>query len=192
MAALMGALVLGLYVKAGGQSGGTGAAATAKVAVVNLEQVIQDSDAATRNRQQNTALSEQLRSEQQRRQQEIVSLQNQIDPLQPGSEAWMNKRDEIQEKTLELEVWTRLQEQNNQREQARQFAEIYQAVTDASAQVAESMGYDIVLQSGDLPDLMRLNAQQLQTVVQTRKVVYAGDAADLTAQVLQRVNAQGR
>ena len=188
----MAGLVLGLYVNAGGQSGGATQAVQARVAVVNLEKVIQESDASAQNRKDNVALSEQLRSEQQRRQQEIVSLQNQIDPLQPGSEAWMNKRDEIQQKTLELEVWTRLQEQNNQREQARQFAEIYQAVTEASSAVAESMGYDIVLQSGDLPDLMRLNVQQLQTVVQTRKVVYSSGAADLTEQVLQRVNAENR
>ncbi len=119
-----------------------------------------------------------------------MSLQNAIDPLQPGSEPWRNKRDEIQQKTLELEVWTRMQEQNNQLEQARQFAVIYQAVTEATSAVAQAQGYDIVLQSGELPDLMRLNIQQLQTVVQTRKVVYSSDAADLTPQVLQRVDAQ--
>ena len=186
----MGALVLGLYVNAGGQAGSSGSAITTKVAVVDLEQVIKDSDATAQNQKNNAALSERLRSEQQQRQQEIVSLQNQIDPLQPGSEPWRNKRDQIQQKTLELEVWTRMQEQNNQLEQARQFAVIYQAATEAAGEVAQAAGYDVVLQTGDLPDLMRLNVADLKSVVQTRKVVYASDAADLTPQVLQRVNAQ--
>jgi Skp family chaperone for outer membrane proteins len=188
--AVVGALVLGLYVNAGGQSGGSTAAVATKVATVELQKIINECDKQAANRAANQAKQQQLQAEQQRRQQEVVALQNEIDPLQPGSEAWMNKREQIQEKTLQLEVWARMQEQNQQLEQARQFATIYQAATDAAAAVAEAQGYDIVLQTGELPDLMRLNIEGLRTVVQTRKVIYASDTADLTAAVLQRVNAE--
>ena len=183
-------LVAGLYVTAGGQSGGSTAAVTSKVAVVDLQQVINQCDKQSSNQQANQVKAERLKAEQQRRQQEVMSLQNQIDPLEPGSDAWLNKREQIQQKSMELEVWARMQEQNQQLEQARQFATIYQAATDATSAVAEAQGYDVVLQTGDLPDLMRLNIEGLKTVVQTRKVVYSSGVADLTSSVLQRVNAE--
>jgi Skp family chaperone for outer membrane proteins len=154
--------------------------------------VINNSDQQAAYTQTNQAKAEELRSEQQRRQQEIVTMQNAIDPLQPGSDAWRNKRNEIQQKSMELEVWARMQEQNNQLEQARQFATIYQTANEAAAAVAESAGYDVVLTTGELPDLMRLNIEGLRTVVQSRKVVYAADRVDITAAVLQRVNAEAK
>lgn len=186
--ALIGALTLGLYVTAGGQAGGQ--AAPTKVAVVNLQEIINDCAQQAKYRADNQARAESLRAEQQKRQQEIAGLTTALDPLQPGSDAWMKKREQLQEKTLEMRVWVEMQEQNSQLEQARQFATIYRAATDASAGVAEAMGYEVVLQTGELPDLMRLNVQQLQTVVQTRKVVYAGKNVDITQAVLQRVNAE--
>ncbi|MEM9884158.1 MAG: OmpH family outer membrane protein [Planctomycetota bacterium] len=187
--ALVGALTLGLYVTAGGQAGGgSGGAEPTRVAVVNMQQVINQSAQQTAFMADNQRRADTLKTEQQRRQQEIATITNAIDPLQPGSDAWNQKRDELQTKTLELEVWARMQEQNGQLEQARQFATLYRGVNEASAAVAEAMGYDVVLQGGELPDLMRLNVQQLQTVVQTRKVIHYGDAVDITPAVLQRVN----
>lgn len=187
---LVGALVLGLYVTAGGQAGGS--AQSTKVAVVNLQDVINNADRQALNRTNNQQRAEDLQAEQKSRQEAIVSLQNQIDPLEPGSSAWRAKRDEIQQKTLELRVWAEMQEQNNQLEQARQFATLYRNASDAASTVAEELGYDVVLQAGELPDLMRLNIQQLQTVVQTRKVIYSSAQVDITEAVLQRVNAENQ
>lgn len=186
--ALTGALVLGLYVTAGGQAGGE--AAPTKVAVVNLQEIINNADQQAANRSKNQKLGEDLQAEQKTRQDAIVKLQNEIDPLEPGTDAWRAKRDQIQQRTLELRVWAEMQGQNNQLEQARQFAILYNNVTDAAGAVAQDTGYDVVLQAGELPDLMRLNVEQLQTVVQTRKVIYSSDQVDITAAVLARVNAE--
>lgn len=185
---LIGALTLGLYVTAGGQAGGQ--APPTKVAVVNLQEVINQCSQQAAFRADNQAKAQALQAEQQKRQQDIAAITTAIDPLQPGSDAWNKKREELQQKTLEMQVWVQMQEQNNQLEQARQFAEVYVAANEAAASIAESAGYDVVLQGGDLPDLMRLNIQQLQTVVQTRKVLYSNDNVDITNAVLQRVNAQ--
>lgn len=185
--ALAGALTLGLYVTAGGQAGGQ--AAPTKVAVVNLQEVINQCNQQAAFRAENQTKAQSLQAEQQQRQQEIERITTAIDPLEPGSDAWENKRQELRQKTLELQVWVQMQEQDNQLAQARQFVEIYVAATDAAAAIAEQAGYDVVLQGGDLPDLMRLNLQQLQTVVQTRKVIYSADGVDITNAVLQRVNA---
>jgi len=185
--AMVGVLTLGLYVTAGGQAGGQ--ATPTKVAVVNLQEVINQCAQQAAFRADNQAKSEALQAEQQQRQQEIAAITTAIDPLQPRSDAWNKKREELQQKTLEMQVWVQMQEQNNQLEQARQFAAVYTAANEAAASIAQSAGYDIVLQGAALPDLMRLNVQQLQTVVQTRKVLYSSDAVDITNAVLQSVNA---
>lgn len=188
MVALIGALTLGLYVTAGGQAGGQ--ATPTSVAVVNLQEVINQCSQQAAFRADNQAKAQSLQAEQQNRQQQIAAITTALDPLQPRSDAWNKKREELQQKTLEMQVWVQMQEQNNQLEQARQFAEIYVAANEAAASIAQSAGYDIVLQGGDLPDLLRLNIQQLQTVVQTRKVLYSSDQVDITNAVLQRVNAE--
>lgn len=186
--ALVGALTLGLYVTAGGQAGGQ--AEATKVCVVNLQQVINECDQQAAFRAENTAATAALQEEGKRRQDELNALQNALDPLEPSGDAWRNKREELQVKTLEARVWQEYQQQKVQLDQARRFAVLYQAVTDASGEVAKSMGYDVVLQTGELPDLMQLNAQQLQSVVASRKVIYSSDAADITAEVLARANAE--
>lgn len=186
--ALVAALTLGLYVTAGGQAGGT--AAPTKVAVVNLQDVINQCAQQAAFLAEGKAKGEAFKTEGDQRRAAITKLQTEIDPLQPGSDAWNKKREELQQKTIELQVWVQMQEQNNQLENARQFAEIYIAANQAAAAVAKGAGYDVVLQGGELPDLMKLNIQQLQTVVQTRKVLYSGDAVDITNAVLQRMNAE--
>ena len=179
-------LAMGLFVTARAQNG---AAQPTKVAVVSLQEVIAQCNQQQKFRTENQARGADLQAEQEQRQNKIQGLRTQIDPLQTGTDAWRAKRDEIQQATMELEVWAKMQEQNTQLEQARQFAEIYQSANDAAGEVAQSMGFDIVLQAGDLPDLMSLNVQQLQSIVQSRKVLYAGDNVDITQAVLQRVNA---
>ncbi|MBB6429814.1 OmpH family outer membrane protein [Algisphaera agarilytica] len=185
--ALVAALTLGLYVTAGGQAGG--AATPTKVAVVNLQDVINQCAQQAAFLAEGKAKAESLKAEQQQRQQQIATISTTLDTLQVGGDAWNKKREELQQKTLEMQVWVQMQEQNGQLDQARQFAEIYIAANEASAAIAQAAGYDVVLQGGELPDLMRLNIQQLQTVVQTRKVIYSGDAVDITNAVLQRMNA---
>ncbi|MEM9418735.1 MAG: OmpH family outer membrane protein [Planctomycetota bacterium] len=185
--ALAAALTLGLYVTAGGQAGG--AAAPTKVAVVNLQEVINQCAQQAAFVAEGKAKADALKAEQAARQKDIATISTTLDTLTVGGDAWNKKREELQQKTLEMQVWVQMQEQNGQLDQARQFAEIYVAANEASASIAQAAGYDVVLQGGELPDLMKLNIQQLQTVVQTRKVLYSGDAVDITNAVLQRMNA---
>jgi len=94
----------------------------------------------------------------------------------------------VQQKRLELEVWGKMAQQENQLTRARQLAELYTAINTAAAAVAAEQGYDLVVMSEPLPDLLTLNVQRLETIMQTRKVIYTGPNADITNAVLQRVN----
>lgn len=176
------------FVTARAQQGGS--AEATRVAVVNMQEVITQSKQQQTFQSANAAKGQQLVAEEKTRRDEIAKLATELDPLVAGSAAWLNKRDQIQQKQIALEVWVRVAEQNSQLDLARQYAQAYQAATDAAEAIAKAQGYDVVLQSSGLPDLMTLNIQQLQGVVQGRKVIYGADEVDITQAVLGRMNAE--
>ena len=184
--ALAACLTFGLYAVARGQNGA--AAGAAAVAVVDIERVIRDSQQQAALLADNTVKTNELKAEQQQRRDEIARLRAELDTLAQGSEAWDTKAASLQQKTLELEVWSKMTQQQNERTGARQLAEVYTAVNEAVTAVAGEQGYDVVLQHGALPDLTRIGTDRLRTILQTRKVLYAGPQADITDAVLQRAN----
>jgi len=185
--ALSAALSLSLYAVARGQGGAVQAPATA-VAAVDFNRVLQECEQQATLLAENSKKSLELNSENNARTEELQRLQVEMDPLQPGSEAWQAKAKVVQQKRLELEVWGKMAQQDNQLTRARQLAELYTAINDAAAAVAAEQGYDLVVMSEALPDLMSVNVQRLEAIMQTRKVIYTGPNADITNAVLQRVN----
>ena len=185
--ALSAALTLGLYAAARGQAGGAQAPATA-VAAVDFNRVLQECDQQAVMLADNSNKSLELNRENTARAEELQRLQAEIDPLQPGSDAWQAKAKVIQQKRLELEVWGKMAQQDNQLTRARQLAELYTAINKATTAVAKEQGYDLVVMSEALPDLLSVNVQRLEAIMQTRKTIYTGPNADITNDVLQRVN----
>ena len=179
-------LSLGFYAVARGQGGS--AATPAAVAVVDLERVIRDSQQQSDLLAQNALTTNELKAEQQSRNDELQRLRAELDTLAQGSAAWDDKAAAMQQKRLELEVWGKMTQQQNERTGARQLAEVYTAIDEAVTAVAGEQGYDLVLQHRALPDLTRASPDALRTVLQTRKVLYAGPQVDITDAVLQRAN----
>ncbi len=182
--ALLAAAALTLVGSASAQT-----SAATRVAVIDLQQVIEQCAQQKTFQQQNAAKGEELKTENERRRGELQSMLTQLEPLNPGSEPWLAKRDEIQEKQMSLQVWAQVAEQQANLERARQFATLYLAANDATAKVAQAQGIDLVLLGGDLPNLLRLTPEALESVAQSRKVIYAADTLDITQAVLARTDA---
>ncbi|MEE9404475.1 MAG: OmpH family outer membrane protein [Algisphaera sp.] len=184
---LVAALSLGFYSVAGGQASGNAAASA--VATINLQKILGSCDQQVALLAENTSKTTALLAEKKSRTDEVQRLQAQMDPLQPGSADWEKTLASLQQKTLELEVWGKMAEQNNQRSRFQQIAMLYQSINQGAASVAQEMGYDVVLQSIDLPaDLTRIAPQQFDAILKTRKVIYTSPQVDITDAVLQRVN----
>ena len=184
---LAAALSLGLYAVARGQGSAVSAPATA-VAAVDFNRVLQECEQQAVMLADNSNKSLELNAENTARTEELQRLQAELDPLQPGSDAWQSKIKVLQQKRLELEVWGKMAQQDNQRTRAIQLAELYTAINEAASAVATEQGYDLVVMSETLPNLLSVNVQRLETIMQTRKVIYASPDADITNAVLQRVN----
>ena len=164
-----------------------------RVATVDLQRVLNESDRFARMQEDQQARQQKLADEQQQKQGEVKASQNQLDALGPDTPAWEAKRREVLEMAAGVRAWEEISKQIESSEQARDFLSLYEAANAAVEAVAKERGVDVVLATADLPEmstLVRADRNQISAILQNRKVLYAGDRADLTQAVLLRLNAQ--
>lgn len=162
------------------------------VSVVDLNAVINGSRQYAAM-QANQADREARRQEEgQTRQTELEKLKGDLDLLAPGSAAHESKQRELLEKAAGAQAWNNVSQQLENNQRSREFLGLYESANAAAAAVAQDRGIDIVMVTGQLPDLQQLaraEAQQIAAILQNRKVLYAADDVDITQATLARMNA---
>lgn len=172
------------------QAGGSGDAM--RVATVDLQTLLNNSDRFEKMQEQQQARGQALQQELQRRQGEVQSGQNQLDALGPDTPAWEAKRREVLEMAAGVQAWDQISKQIEGGEQAREFLSLYERANAAVEAVAQERGIDLVLATSELPNmaqLARADRNQITAILQNRKVLYSSDRADLTQAALIRLNA---
>lgn len=158
------------------------------VGVVNIEEVVasltekQQLDAEMKTKRDSLA------AEQATRQKQIEKLEFDLNALRVGTPAYEAKQEQLQKAVLELQVWIRFEQQKAGRELGLQTERLYKKILTACERVGVDNGYDLVLFRESDVDASFENPQQLQALIQLRKVLYASDQIDLTDQVIQRMN----
>lgn len=159
------------------------------VAVVNIEDVVasltekQQLDAEMKTKRDSLA------AEQQTRQKQIEKLEFDLNALRVGTPAYEAKQEQLQRAVLELQVWIRFEQQKVGRELGLQTERLYKKILTACQNVGKDNGYDLVLFEESEVDINNTeNPQQLQMLIQLRKVLYANPQIDLTDQIIQRMN----
>ena len=158
------------------------------VAVLNLQDVLGELAENTDFQANVNAKNEQLQAELARRQSAVQTMQNDLELLDPASDAYSTKEDQIFDALIELRTWQSIQEQRNVLDQRTHLANLYRKIVQAGGAVAEQQGYDMVLLDTQVPDLDRLNPEQLLNAIATRKVLFHTDDVDITRDVLERMN----
>lgn len=163
------------------------------VAVVDVQKVFDslaekvqvDADLQTR--------AEKLRQEDQERTRRIEDLQRDLNTLAaPGTSAFVQKQEELEQQALELRAWREYQSAKLQRERALQYERLYRKMLDTIGQVAREGGFDLVLFKEAPVDTANLKPEQLGTFIQIRKVLWVTEDLDLTDQVIQKMNNEYR
>ncbi|MFI4859399.1 MAG: OmpH family outer membrane protein [Phycisphaerales bacterium JB063] len=168
---------------------GNAQAAPTAVAVLNLQDVLGQLDENNAFQAAQQAKNQQLQAELTRRQNALQQMQNDLELLDPDSDAYTEKEDQIFTTLIELRTWQQIQEQRNILEQRTHLASLYRKVVQAGTAMAEQRGIDAVLLDTQVPDLDRLNPEQLLNAIATRKVLYHNDEIDMTDDVIQQMNA---
>lgn len=159
------------------------------VAVVNIEEVV---GALTEKQQldaQMKAKRDGLAAEQNARQKRIEKLEFDLNALRVGSADYEAKQAELQKAVLELQVWVRFEQQKAARELGLQTERLYKKIVAGCQRVGQDSGYDLVLFRESEVEINNFETpQQLQALIQLRKVLYASEQIDLTDEVIQRMN----
>ena len=131
---------------------------------------------------------EDLNREEQDRKARLQSLQADLEILAPGTGAFNEKREQLEQEVIELQVWRQVQNQRVARERSIHIERLYRKVLDAIGRLAESDRMDMVLFKEKPVDFSGTKPEALNTLIQMRKVLWVADQLDLTDQVIQMMN----
>lgn len=132
-------------------------------------------------------------NEQKQRTAKLQEMQKQRDETyKPGSEQWTGQTVAIDKADAELQVWTELRRRELERMRKDGLKALYDHIGVAAAEVAQQLHLDLIIadQSPEIgPDMEKVNSGQLQALLAARAVLYADKNADITEEVLTRVEA---
>ena len=114
------------------------------------------------------------------------------DNFKPGSSQWTEETDAIDTASAELQVWATLRHLELDRMQKQGLKSLYDHIAVAASEVAQQQHLDLVIadQAPEIgPDLEKANIGQLQAALAARAVLYSDKKADITEDVLTRVEA---
>jgi len=158
------------------------------VAVMDVEKVFNALDERTRIEADLKTRGERLQQEERERAEEIRKIQQDLEILVPGTSNYENKEGQLTQKAMELQVWRQFQNARLGRERAIQIENLYRKMTDSLARVAKDNGYDVVIFKEKGVDFPKDKPEQLLTVIQLRKVLWAADDLDISDQVITVMN----
>lgn len=134
-----------------------------------------------------------LRQQQQQFEIELQDLQKHRDNnLKQGSQQWIDETNKIDDKAAKLEIWKQVTQMQLDRWQKQTLVAMYDNISAAAAQVAESQHLDLIIadQSPHIgPDMDKVDTAKLQLALQFRMILFANKRADITQDVLTQVDA---
>lgn len=120
---------------------------------------------------------------------EITEARNEQKVLNPGSEQWFEKEQAIFDLAADLQLYVQLKRVELESRQVDMMRVVYRAIVDAVVAYAKEKNLALVVKS-DAGELTPESLSELKLVIQTRQVLYANPALDITDAIIQRMNAQ--
>lgn len=162
------------------------------VGVVNVTYVAHHMKEPQKLTQDLKAQSDQLAKEQQQRQQALSDLVKRRNDFKPGSAQYEKISNDIDDEQIKYQVWVATARAQLERQEKKNLKQIFDHIRQATAEVAQQMQLNLVVadQSPEIgPDLSRVSPELLQQALSTSAVLYADKKADITEEVLTRVEA---
>lgn len=127
-------------------------------------------------------------------QQKLNDLQSKRNQFNPRSAEYDKANQELTKAAVEVQVATAVSQQELIREQKRSTRSMVEKIVSAVKTLSEEKGYSIVLMQVVPPDLAedqfeRMTPEQLNQVLSSRNVLYVANDADVTAEVVARLDA---
>lgn len=158
-----------------------------KIGVVNVNKIFEGySLTAEYEKQINVEFEEKMKAFQEMNEQ-IRSLQDELELFERGSQKWKDKNKELQQKIFYaafFEKWEKQQFNDRLRDLT---AKIYDDVRIAIEEYAKNKGYTLILKVEDL-DLKSESRTELKLKINDRKVMYYKKSYDITNDIIKMIN----
>lgn len=163
------------------------------IGVIHIEDILKNMAEMKKFQSDGQARLTELRQQQQQFELELQDLQKHRDNnLKQGSQQWIDETSKMDDKAAKLEVWKQVAQLQMDRWQKQTLTAMYDHISTAAAQVAESQHLDLIVadQSPQIgPDMDKVDMAKLQLALQSRMVLFADKKADITQDVLTQVDA---
>lgn len=135
---------------------------------------------------------EQIKQEHESRRLKLKQMQEDLELLQPGTDAYMSKAEELQLSGMQLDGWFKYKQSRMNSESVLQVGNMYRKLIETMGKVATESGYDMVIFKEKDPAFNNMKPEALSTYIAMRKVLWVRNDLDITDQVVQRMNNEWR
>lgn len=157
--------------------------APAKVAVVDVTKVLQNSKKHKAWQDKMTAEETQMKAEFQKDKKALESIQANMDVLKPGTPDYVNTMKEFLDKKGLLEAKDKFYQEKVNLEMQQWTEGLYVQMLDITKKIAQQKGLDLVLAQEEL-DVPAASLRDFMLNIRTKKVLYAAEQMDITDEVL--------
>jgi Skp family chaperone for outer membrane proteins len=134
-----------------------------------------------------------LREQEEAKGKEIQAMKEQRDKFSKrGTPDYEKQTSDLIQKSVDARVWAEVQQAHLTRRNKEELRNLYNKIQAAVAQIAQERKLDLVLTDfgGDIPeDLDPITPERLQQIIQQKSVLFAGKNADISDDVIARLNA---
>jgi Skp family chaperone for outer membrane proteins len=122
----------------------------------------------------------------------LRKLQAELQQLKYGSTAFSEKNRELRMAQIEAESWQKVTQADLENSEKQMTLTLFRKIETAIADVSKAKGIELVIAdvAGDLPESVEgVNKQQFTTFLSQKNVWYTAGAADITTDVLTKLDA---
>ncbi len=162
-------------------------APASRVAVCDIVQVFNNYNRAKDLQVEFEKRMDQTKAENEKRIKAIEAIQMELEGFKAGTKDYEDRYNKIQRLTIDRKAWLQYEEMLGRNEQLRLTQEMYKDAMDTIGQVAKDRAIDIVLYR-EMRDVPTADISELLSQIERRKVLYNTAGADITEEVLARMN----
>jgi len=162
--------------------------AVANIGVVSIQKIFDKCKRSVRYREEATTEQSRVFAEMDKLAKEIDADKVGLKTLKAGSSDHLALVKGILEKQANLQARQEFYKQQMALKQQRMIEDIYGDILRITSEVARQKGLDLVFERSE-PELPTLNANELEMVIGTHKLLYSGGCLDITDEVMVRLDA---
>ncbi len=160
----------------------------AKIGVVSIRKLLQDCKRTSKYRDESIAERDRIMAELEKLNAEIEAGKAGLKTLKTGSSDYMDLVKDLLMKQAGLQAQQEFHKQQMGLKEQKMIEGLYKDILQQISKVAQEKALDLVLEKTE-PEFPMASADELTRTIDTHKLLYSGGCADITDQVLARLNA---